>query len=93
MEMTCRALEASEYMGAKWAVAHIYLSHDEDAIPKTVEYVKKLFARTKVKTIGIALENACGYPACIHALPARAVRRHAHRNGLQPAGSCPAFFG
>lgn len=62
MEMTCRALEASEYMGAKWAVAHIYLSTEEDAIPKTVEYVKKLSTLAKVKNIGIAIENACGFP-------------------------------
>lgn len=61
-EMTVKALEASEYMGAKWAVAHIHLSLDEGAITKTVDYVKKLMDAANIKTIGVAIENACGFP-------------------------------
>lgn len=55
-EMTCRSLRASEYMGAEWAVLHI---NDPDA---TVAYVKRLFADTGVKRVGIAIENLADRP-------------------------------
>ena len=55
-EMTCRSLKASEYMGAKWAVLHI-------ANPEATElYVKRLFADTGVKNVGIAIENLADKP-------------------------------
>ena len=50
-KMTCRALAASEYLGAEWAVVHMKGMQD------TVDYVKRLFADSGVKRIGIALEN------------------------------------
>ncbi len=49
--MTCRALRASEYLGAEWAVMH------QRSVYETVEYVKRLFCDTGVKRIGIAIEN------------------------------------
>ncbi len=61
-ETTVKALEASEYMGAKWAVAHIHLSLDEGAIDKTVAYVKKLMDAANISSIGVTIENACGFP-------------------------------
>jgi sugar phosphate isomerase/epimerase len=50
-EMTCRSLRASEYLGAKWAVLHVHKPEN------TVAYVKRLFADSGVKDIGIAIEN------------------------------------
>ena len=55
-KMTCRALYASEYLGAKWAVVHM------KAVKDTVDYVKRLIRDSGVKTIGIALENMCDRP-------------------------------
>ena len=49
--MTVRALRASEYMGAQWAVIHV------NEAAKTVEYVKRLVADAGVTHIGIAIEN------------------------------------
>lgn len=57
-QMTCRALEASEYVGAKWAVVHIHI----DGVEKTVAHVKKLYASSSVKNIGIAIENMINMP-------------------------------
>lgn len=56
--MTCRALQASEYLGAKWTVVHV------KGVDDTVAYVKRLFADTGVKTIGIAIENMADRPIC-----------------------------
>lgn len=49
--MTVRALRASEYLGAEWAVVHV------NEAQKTVEYVKRLVADAGVSRIGIAIEN------------------------------------
>lgn len=54
-QMTCRALRASEYLGAEWAVVHIKKAAD------TVAYVKRLFADSGVTRIGIAIENIVSY--------------------------------
>ena len=54
--MTCRALVASEILGARWTVVHIR------SVEGTVDYVKKLFADTKVQKIGIAIENIFNVP-------------------------------
>ncbi len=51
-EMCVRALIASEYIGAAWAVMHIENATD------TVSYVKKLFKDSGVTQIGIAIENS-----------------------------------
>ncbi len=56
-EMICRSLKASEYMGADWAVLHISKSPEA-----TVSYVKRLFAETGVKKVGIAIENLSDIP-------------------------------
>lgn len=53
--MTCRALKASEYLGAEWTVVHT--KHPED----TVAYVKRLYKDAGVSRIGIALENMMDY--------------------------------
>lgn len=53
--MTCRALRASEYLGAEWTVVH--MKHPEE----TVAYVKRLIADSDVTKIGIAIENINGY--------------------------------
>ena len=50
--MAVRALRASEFIGARWAVMHGRRS--EEAIP----YVKRLFEDSGVRNIGIAVENA-----------------------------------
>ena len=50
-QMTVRALRASEYLGAEWAVVHVKKAED------TVAYVKRLLADAGVKRIGIAIEN------------------------------------
>lgn len=55
-EMAVRALKASEYLGAEWAVMHVQDPKD------TVEYVKKLFADSGVAKVGIAVENALTRP-------------------------------
>lgn len=49
--MTVRALRASEYLGAEWAVVHIQKAQD------TVAYIKRLVADAGVQRIGIAIEN------------------------------------
>lgn len=53
--MTCRALRASEYLGAEWTVVHMR-KPDE-----TVEYVRRLVADSGVTRIGIAIENIINY--------------------------------
>ena len=55
-EMTRKALIASEHLGARWAVVHIR------SVEGTVSHVKKLFADTKVKICGIAIENIFNVP-------------------------------
>lgn len=57
-QMSCRALEASEYVGAKWAVLHLH----SDGAKKTVEFIKKLYESADVKNIGIAIENMANIP-------------------------------
>lgn len=54
--MACRSLIASQQLGARWAVVHIRSAEG------TVAYVKKLFADTGVKNIGIAIENIFNVP-------------------------------
>ena len=54
--MTCRALKASEYLGAEWAVVHV------KGVDDTVSYVKRLLSDTSVKRIGIAIENMADRP-------------------------------
>ena len=54
--MTCRALRASEYMGAEWTVVHMKKAED------TIAYVRRLIADSGVSRIGIAIENINGYP-------------------------------
>ena len=51
-KMACRALQAAEYMGAKWAVMHV------KDFKSTVDYAKKLFEDSGVQTVGLAIENA-----------------------------------
>lgn len=55
-EMTRRSLIASEHLGARWAVVHIR------SVEGTIAHVKKLFADTGVKAIGIAIENIFNVP-------------------------------
>ena len=55
-EMTRRSLIASERLGAKWAVVHV------SSVDATVAHVKKLFADTGVKTVGLAIENMAKSP-------------------------------
>ncbi len=50
--MTVKALKASEYIGANWAVMHI------SNVEGTVEYVKRLFNDSKAEKVGLAIENA-----------------------------------
>lgn len=54
--MTCRALRASEYLGAEWTVVHMKKAAE------TVDYVRRLVADSGVSRIGIAIENINGYP-------------------------------
>ena len=54
--LTVRSLQASEYLGAEWTVMHV------STVEGTVEYVKRLFAESGVKNIGIAIENMCRRP-------------------------------
>lgn len=54
--MTCRALWASEYLGAKWAVVHV------KSVDDTVDYVKRLFRDSGAEQIGIAIENVHDRP-------------------------------
>ena len=54
--MAVRSLQASEYLGAEWTVMHV------STVEGTVEYVKRLFAESGVKNIGIAIENMCRRP-------------------------------
>lgn len=54
--MTCKALKASEYLGAEWTVVHV------KGVDDTVSYVKRLFADSGVKRIGIAIENMADRP-------------------------------
>ena len=55
-EMTIKSLKASEYLGAEWTVMHV------TTVEGTVEYVKRLFAESGVKNIGIAIENMAKRP-------------------------------
>jgi sugar phosphate isomerase/epimerase len=55
-EMAVRSLKASEYLGAEWTVMHV------NTVDGTVEYVKRLFAESGVKNIGIAIENMAKRP-------------------------------
>ncbi len=55
-EMAVRSLKASEYLGAEWTVMHV------NTVEGTVEYVKRLFAESGVKNIGIAIENMAKRP-------------------------------
>ena len=55
-EMTRRSLIASERLGAKWAVVHVI------TVEATMAHVKKLFADTGVKSIGLAIENMAKLP-------------------------------
>ena len=54
--MTVRSLRASEYLGAEWTVMHV------TTVEGTVEYVKRLFAESGVKNIGIVIENMAKRP-------------------------------
>ncbi|MBO5702040.1 MAG: sugar phosphate isomerase/epimerase [Clostridia bacterium] len=54
--LTVRSLQASEYLGAEWAVMHV------STVEGTVEYVKRLFAESGVKNIGLAIENMAKRP-------------------------------
>ncbi len=55
-KMALRSLKASEYLGAEWTVMHV------STVQGTVDYVKRLFAESGVKNIGIAIENMCKRP-------------------------------
>lgn len=55
-KMAVRSLKASEYIGAKWAVMHV------TTVEGTVDYVKRLFAESGVKNVGIAIENMSNKP-------------------------------
>lgn len=59
-KMACRALQASELLGIRWAVMHIdkYDKDPELVISETVSYAKKLFADSGVTKTGIAIENS-----------------------------------
>lgn len=63
--MTCRALQAADYIGAKWAVLHIKTvdaSTPHKSVEYTTDYVRRLFADTKVQNVGIAVENGFKMP-------------------------------
>ena len=55
-KMAVRSLKATEYIGAKWAVMHV------TTVEGTVNYVKRLFAESGVKNVGIAIENMSNRP-------------------------------
>lgn len=55
-EMAVRSLKASEYLGAEWTVMHV------STVEGTVAYVKRLFAESGVKNIGIVIENMAKRP-------------------------------
>lgn len=55
-EMAVRSLKASEYLGAEWTVMHV------TTVEGTVDYVKRLFAESGVKNIGIVIENMAKRP-------------------------------
>jgi len=55
-KMAVRALKASDYIGAEWAVMHV------TTVEGTVNYVKRLLAESGVKNVGIAIENMCSRP-------------------------------
>ena len=55
-KMAVRSLQASEYLGAEWAVMHV------STVEGTVEYAKRLFAESGVKNVGLAIENMCKRP-------------------------------
>lgn len=59
-EMTCRALQAAQLLGIRWAVMHIdkYDSEPEKVISETVAYAKKLLDDSGVTETGIAIENS-----------------------------------
>lgn len=54
--LTVRSLKASEYIGAEWAVMHV------STVEGTVDYVKRLFAESGVKNVGLAIENMAKRP-------------------------------
>ena len=54
--LAVRSLQASEYLGAEWAVMHV------STVEGTVEYAKRLFAESGVKNIGLAIENMAKRP-------------------------------
>lgn len=55
-EMAVKSLRASEYLGAEWTVMHV------TTVEGTVGYVRRLFAESGVKNIGIAIENMAKRP-------------------------------
>jgi sugar phosphate isomerase/epimerase len=54
--LAVRSLQASEYLGAEWAVMHV------STVEGTVEYAKRLFAESGVQNIGLAIENMAKRP-------------------------------
>ena len=54
--LAVRSLQASEYLGAEWAVMHV------STVEGTVEYAKRLFAESGVKNVGLAIENMAKRP-------------------------------
>lgn len=59
-QMACRALNAAQLLGIRWAVMHIdkYDKEPQRVIAETVAYAKKLFADSGVTQTGIAIENS-----------------------------------
>lgn len=58
--MACRALQAAEILGIRWAVIHInkYDQDPELVVSETVAYAKRLLDETGVRRTGIAIENS-----------------------------------
>lgn len=59
-QMSCRALQAAERLGIRWAVMHIdkYDKDPELVVSRTVAYAKKLMDDSGVTKTGIAIENS-----------------------------------
>ncbi|MBQ3075105.1 MAG: sugar phosphate isomerase/epimerase [Clostridia bacterium] len=59
-QMACRALQAAQRLGIRWAVMHInkYDKEPEMVISETVAYAKKLLDDSGVTKTGIAIENS-----------------------------------
>lgn len=74
--MTCRALKASEYLGADWTVVHTKNASD------TIPYVKRLFADAGVGKIGIAIENMMDYPVDELILAHDTLKEEGYRVGI-----------